>query len=130
MILATGLEPIPQEYVQGMTIPLKLTFWDQFGNEFIVEPKLSVDRSTTPRQRLVRPQSSLYDSGGVPDTREPSGGEDPDVAAALRAADGENRRTRRKLNLNRRDQPLKAGGRAQPGVRGRSGCAAPTLLGR
>jgi hypothetical protein len=110
VILATGLKPIPQEYVQGMTIPLKLTFWDQFGNEFSAEPMLSVDRSTTPRQRLVRPQSSVHDSGGVPDTREPSGGEGPDVAAALRAADGENRRTRRKLNLDGRDQPLKAGG--------------------
>lgn len=27
VILATGLKPIPQEYVQGMTVPLKLTFW-------------------------------------------------------------------------------------------------------
>ena len=86
VILATGLKPIPEEYVQGMTVPLQLTFWDQFGNEFSAEPMLSIDRSTTPRQRSVRPQSSVYDSGGVPDTREPSGTEDPDVPAALRAA--------------------------------------------
>jgi hypothetical protein len=86
VILATGLKPIPQEYVQGMTVPLKLTFWDQFGNEFSAEPMLSVDRSTTPRQRLVRTQSSVYDSGGIPDTREPSAREGPDVQAALRAA--------------------------------------------
>jgi hypothetical protein len=86
VILATGLKPIPQEYVQGMTVPLQLTFWDQFGDEFSAEAMLSVDRSTTPRQRSVRPQSSVYDSGGVPDTREPSGTEGPDVPAALRAA--------------------------------------------
>jgi hypothetical protein len=86
VILATGFKPIPQEYVQGMTVPLKLTFWDQFGNEFSAEPMLSVDRSTTPRQRLVPTQSSVYDSGGVPDTRAPSGSEGPDVLAALRAA--------------------------------------------
>jgi hypothetical protein len=86
VIWATGLKPIPPEYVQGMTVPLQLTFWDQFGNEFSAEPMLSVDRSTTPRQRSVRTRSSVYDSGGVPDTREPSGTEGPDVPAALRAA--------------------------------------------
>ena len=31
VILATGLKPIPKEYVHGMTVPFKLTFWDQFG---------------------------------------------------------------------------------------------------
>jgi hypothetical protein len=86
VILATGLKPIPQEYVQGMTVPLKLTFWDQFGNEFSAEPMLSVDRSTTPRQRLVPTRSSVYDSGGVLDTCEPSGREGPEVLSALRAA--------------------------------------------
>jgi len=85
VILATGLKPIPQEYVQGMKVPLQLRFWDQFENEFRAEAMLSVDRSTTPRQRSVRPQSSLYDSGAGPDTREPSGTEGPDVPAAPRA---------------------------------------------
>ncbi len=27
VILATGLAPIPREFLQGMTVPLKLTFW-------------------------------------------------------------------------------------------------------
>jgi hypothetical protein len=85
VILATGLEPIPREYVQGMTVPFILTFWDQFGNEIGVESKLSVDRSTTPRPRWVRSQSSLYDSGEIPEIREPFGGEDPVVPMALRA---------------------------------------------
>jgi hypothetical protein len=77
---------IMQKLVQGTTVPLKLTLWDQFGDEFRVDSKLSVDRSTTSGQRLARTQSSVYDSGGVPDTSEPSGREGPDVPAALRAA--------------------------------------------
>src|SRR6266481_5751772 len=48
VILATGLEPIPKEYVQAMTVPVKLTFEDQFGNEISAEKELSVDRSTKP----------------------------------------------------------------------------------
>lgn len=85
VILATGLEPIPKEYVQGMTVPLKVTFWDQFGSEINVEPKLSVDRSTTPRPRLVRSQSGLRDSGKVPETREPLGTGDAGVPAGPHA---------------------------------------------
>ena len=81
VILATGLEPIPKEYVHGMAVPLKVTFWDQFGSEINVESKLSVDRSTTPRPRLVRSQSSLRDSGKVPETREPLGTGDAGVPA-------------------------------------------------
>jgi hypothetical protein len=81
VILATGLEPIPKEYVHGMTVPFKLTVWDQFVSEINVESKLSVDRSTTPRPRLVRSQSSLRDSGKVPETREPLGRGDAGVPA-------------------------------------------------
>ena len=85
VILATGLKPIPKEYVQGMTVPFQLTVWDQFRNEINVESKLSVDRSTTPRPKLVRSQISLRDSVSIPETREPLGREDPVVPAALRA---------------------------------------------
>jgi len=70
VILATGLEPIPKEYVQGMTLPFKLAFEDQFRNEISAEAELSVDRSTKPRPRLVRP-TSIYDSDGVGATSEP-----------------------------------------------------------
>lgn len=59
VILATGLEPIPKEYVQGMTVPLRLAFCDQFGNQISIVSKLSVDRSTTPRPRLVRSHSGF-----------------------------------------------------------------------
>ena len=91
VILATGLKPIPQEYVQGMTVPLQLTFWDQFGGEFSAEATLSVDRSTKPRQRLVRTQSSLCESDKIPETREPCGRENPGVGlrAAVMAKTGE-----------------------------------------
>jgi hypothetical protein len=85
VILATGLEPIPQEYVQGMTMPLKLTLWDQFGNEFGVESKLSVDRSTTPRPKRVRPRSSV-ESGEIPETRDPFGRQNLDIPTTLRVA--------------------------------------------
>jgi hypothetical protein len=82
VILATGLEPIPKKYFQGMTVPFKLTFWDQFGNKISVESNLYVDRSTTLRPRLVRSQSGLHDSGEIPETHEPFGSEDPGVPAA------------------------------------------------
>ena len=85
VILATGLKPIPKEYVQGMTVPFQLTVCDQFRNEISVESKLSVDRSTTPRPKLARSQSTLRESDKIPETREPLGREDPVVPAALRA---------------------------------------------
>jgi hypothetical protein len=63
VILATGRKPMPKQYLHGMTVPVKLTFVDQFGREISTEPKLHVDRSTKPRPRLVhpgrRPVSSL-----------------------------------------------------------------------
>jgi len=89
MILATGLKPIPKEYVQGMTVPFQLTVCDQFGNEISLESKLSVDRSTTPRPKLVRSQSTLRESDKIPETREPLGREDPVVRAACAPRDSE-----------------------------------------
>jgi hypothetical protein len=85
VILATGLKPIPKEYVQGMAMPFQLTVWDQFGNEITVESRLSVDRSTAPRPRMVRNQSALCESAKIPETREPFGRKDPGVPAGLRA---------------------------------------------
>ena len=85
VILATGLKPIPKEYVQGMTVPFQLTVWDQFRNEINVESKLSVDRSTTPRPRLARLVSSLFDPERIPEKREPFVGKDPGVSVAVRS---------------------------------------------
>ncbi len=61
VILATGLKPIPQGV---LAVPFKLTFWDQFSNEVGIEEKLTVDRSTTPRQKLGRPSKSLFEPEG------------------------------------------------------------------
>jgi hypothetical protein len=63
-----------------MTVPVKLTFEDQFGNEISAEKELSVDRSTKPRPRLVRP-TSIYDSDGVGATSEPGVSRVPDPSA-------------------------------------------------
>ena len=91
VILATGLKPIPKEYVHGTMVPFKLTFWDQFRNEISVESKLSVERSTTPRRKLVRTQSTLR-AGKIPETREPFSRWRPGPASApARHADSESR---------------------------------------
>lgn len=82
VILATGLEPIPKEYVQGMRMSFKVAFEDQFGNEISAEGELSVDRSTKPRPRLVRPTSSLFGPEGVPATTEPGVSHESVVPAA------------------------------------------------
>ena len=84
VILATGLKPIPKEYAQGMTVPFQLTVCDQFRNEISVESKLSVDRSTAPRPKLVRTQRTLRESGKMPETREPFGTE-PGRTGGLRS---------------------------------------------
>lgn len=60
VLLATGLEPIPKEFLQGMHVPFNLAFWDQFGNEIRTVSQLSVDRSTRPRPRIQRPYPSLF----------------------------------------------------------------------
>ena len=95
VILATGLKPIPKEYVQGMTVPFQLTVWDQFRNEINVESKLSVDRSTTPRPRLARLVSSLFDPERIPEKREPFVGKDPGVSVAVRSPIGKEAKVRR-----------------------------------
>ena len=85
VILATGLKPIPAQYLQGMIMPFTLTFWDQFAVPIGVEDGLSVDRSTTPRQRRVRPEHSVLDQGEIPKSRDPFGGHNPDIQTPLRA---------------------------------------------
>ena len=83
VILATGLEPIPKKYLQGMTLPVKLAFGDQFGGEFNAETELYVDRSTTPRPRLVSP-TSIYDPEEVPATKEVPDNRRPHILGVLK----------------------------------------------
>lgn len=68
VILATGLKPIPAEFLQGMRVPFTLNLSDQFWNKTSVNSTLSVDRSTTPRKRLGRPVSSIFDSLEIAET--------------------------------------------------------------
>jgi hypothetical protein len=49
MILANGLRPIPEKYLDGAIVPFQLTFEDVFGEEIIETAKLSVAR--TEKQR-------------------------------------------------------------------------------
>ena len=88
VILATGLKPIPARYLQGMTVPFTLTFWDQFAIPIGLEDGLSVDRSTTPRPRLARPERSVLDPEEFPDSREPIGGDNPNTQTPLRSEPG------------------------------------------
>ena len=88
VILATGLKPIPARYLQGMTVPFTLTFWDQFAIPIGLEDGLSVDRSTTPRPRLARPERSVLDQGEIPESREPFGGDNPNTQTPLRSEPG------------------------------------------
>jgi hypothetical protein len=71
VILATGLKPIPNNYLQGMTVPSRLTFWDQFGNESGMEAELYVDRSTKPRPKWVRSKNSLRGPAGISEMNKP-----------------------------------------------------------
>jgi hypothetical protein len=49
MILANGLRPIPEKYLDGAIVPFQLTFEDVFGAEISETAKLFVDR--TEKQR-------------------------------------------------------------------------------
>jgi len=71
VILATGLKPIPNNYLQGMTVPSRLTFWDQFGNESGMEAELYVDRSTKARPKWVRRKNSLRGPAGISEMNKP-----------------------------------------------------------
>jgi hypothetical protein len=51
MILANGLRPIPEKYLNGAIVPFQLTFEDLFGEEMSEDAKLFVDRTAKP----VRP---------------------------------------------------------------------------
>jgi len=85
-ILASGLQPIPKGYVHRMSVPLTLAFWDQYGDEIRVEPKLLVDRSPTPRPKSMHRRASRFDSGEIVETGKGFKGlrrEGPGLPAAL-----------------------------------------------
>jgi|SRR5579863_3142920 len=59
-LLATGLRRVPIEY-GNLAVPFEVIFWDQFGQEFRADGKLSVAR--TPRRAFVHKPRSLYEGG-------------------------------------------------------------------
>ena len=60
-ILASGLEPIPQQYRNNAIVPCQLTFWDQFQHEIGVRAYLSVLRAGTQKNAALRPRAGLFD---------------------------------------------------------------------
>jgi hypothetical protein len=63
-ILASGLEPIPNQYRTGAIAPCRLNFTDQFHHEIEVRAYLSVLRTSRQENASVRPpRSGLFDAG-------------------------------------------------------------------
>jgi hypothetical protein len=68
LILATGLEPIPQEYVNGSLISLRLTFTDQFDVTITKDTEVVVERELRSRREKQVKQSGtgLYGPAEIP----------------------------------------------------------------
>jgi hypothetical protein len=81
-ILATGSMPIPPEYSQGMWMPLKVTFTDQFRNEFDQRAELYVDRSAKREISITPRTSSLYAPDEKPELTDAVATRDPSPPAA------------------------------------------------
>jgi hypothetical protein len=68
-ILAGGVRPIPQQYLDGFTAPFQVRFFDQFGCEHRADGTLSVLRRSQRDRSNVRPGTGLY---GLDPTGNPS----------------------------------------------------------
>jgi hypothetical protein len=75
-LLATGLARIPATYSNCAVVPFRLSFWDQFGNEFRVPGTLSVSRRVQRDNAKVRKGTGLYGLDGTGKPRQPSVEED------------------------------------------------------
>ena len=58
VILASGLEPVPDEYRTGAIVPFQLTFTDSLEHEIGVGAELYVDRAAKHKIAAVRPRSN------------------------------------------------------------------------
>jgi hypothetical protein len=61
VILFSGLKPIPDQYCEGMSVPFKLTFLNQFEKEISVESELLVERRANRKSEGMRLSSGLYE---------------------------------------------------------------------
>jgi hypothetical protein len=82
VILATGVNPIPEAYRHGLIVPIQVAFLDQNENEIRGNGELFVDRLSKSRRKFVPRKSGLYDRGGISPTREPVTRQDSSVPQA------------------------------------------------
>jgi hypothetical protein len=61
VILFPGLRPIPASCLDGISVPFKLTFLNQFEEEMSVESELLVERRAKPKSVETRRRSGLYE---------------------------------------------------------------------
>jgi hypothetical protein len=71
MILASGLERIPENYRSGMRVPFTLVFLDQSDNPISQDGELCVYRSTRRKKEVVHPAGTLWDGEYVPAWKPP-----------------------------------------------------------
>jgi hypothetical protein len=71
VILATGVNPIPESYRHGQIVPIELALLDQNENQIRETADLFVDRLWKPKHKLAPRKPSLFDRGRMVPTQEP-----------------------------------------------------------
>ena len=71
VILATGVNPIPESYRHGQIVPIGLAFLDQNENQIRETADLFVDRLWKPKPKFSPRKTGLFDRGRVAPTQEP-----------------------------------------------------------
>ncbi|MGC2183852.1 MAG: hypothetical protein WA637_11260 [Terriglobales bacterium] len=71
VILATGVNPIPEAYRHGLIVPITLALLDQNENQVRETADLFVDRLSKPKNKFVPRKTGLFDRGRIVPTREP-----------------------------------------------------------
>ena len=89
VILATGVNPIPEAYRHGKIVPINLAFLDQNENQVREAADLFVDRLWKPKHKFVPRNTGLFDRGRIVSTREPvTSQEDSSVPQVPRNREG------------------------------------------
>ena len=71
VILATGVNPIPEAYGHGQIVPITLAFLNQNENQIRETADLFVDRLWKPKPKFAPRKTGLFDRGRVAPTQEP-----------------------------------------------------------
>ena len=71
VILATGVNPIPEAYRHGQIVPITLTVLDENENQIRETADLFVDRLWKPKPKSARRTTGLFDRGRIVPTQEP-----------------------------------------------------------